>query len=185
MPVPLLNARPAPASRRWWRACAAGVLLGSAAAFQNACTTADRTRDFEPVVAQFHLEVPAQAPNAVLVHLPRSGVDVPVGPRVVLAETDVSNVELVRVDLGLCLLFEFQGDAARALHRLTASNLGRRLVVSLNGRPLGVRIIDSAIADGRLFCFLEMPDDELTTTALNLKKTTEEIQAAVQRRGNR
>jgi hypothetical protein len=159
-------------------------LLTVGAAGMSGCASQPKKRDFEPVVAQFFLEVPAQTPNAVVARLPRSAVEIPINPRLVLSEVEIANVELVRVDLGLCLLFEFRGDAARGLHRITASNLGRRLIVTLNGKPMGVRIIDGAIADGRLFFFLEMPDDELSTAALNLKKTTQEIQVALQRRNS-
>lgn len=135
--------------------------------------------DYDPVLAQFFVEVPAQMRDAVAAQLPRSGVQVIIAPRPVITETDVRNVELVKVDLGLCLMFEFSTDGARTLLRLSGSNLGRRLVVALNGKPFGARLLDGPITDGRLLIFVELPDDELTETAVNLKRTAREIQTAL------
>lgn len=136
-------------------------------------------RDYEPVVPQFLLETPSQVRGALVVQLPRSGVLVVVSPAPVFSEIDVRNVELVKVDLGLCLMFEFTPDGARALTRLSSGNLGRRLVVTLNGQPFGARLLDGPIFDGRLMVFVELSDDELTRTAVNLKRTAHEIQTAL------
>lgn len=164
--------------RRWrgWGGAVAAAALACAG-----CQTKPPARDYEPVIARFLLEAPAQDPSAEVVELPRSGVKVPVRPQIVFSEGDIANVELVRVDLGLCLLFEFTPGAARSLLRLTGSNLGRRLVVTLNGRAFGARPIESVIRDGRLLIFVELPDDELTATAVNLKRSAQEIQGAVAR----
>jgi hypothetical protein len=78
-------------------------------------------------------------------------------------------------------MFVFTPDAARSLHRVSASNLGRRLIVTLNGRAFGARQFEAPINDGRLFIFVELPDDELTETAVNLKRTATDIQRAVHR----
>ena len=136
-------------------------------------------RDFEPVVPQFLLETPLQVRSATAVELPRSGVQIVVAAAPVLSESDVRNVELVKVDLGLCVMFEFTPEGTRALMRISAANLGRRLVVTLNGRPFGARMLDGPIIDGRLLTFVELPDDELSETVVNLKRTAQEIQTAL------
>ncbi len=153
--------------------CVGAVLLLGAG-----CQTTPEP-DYDPVIAQFFIEVPAQVQGGQVLSMPRSGVAVSVSPRAVLTEADVRNVELVRVDLGLCLLFEFSGESARDLLRISGSNLGRRLVVTLNGQPFGARLMDGPILDGRLMIFVELPDDELTETAVNLKRTAQEIQTAL------
>lgn len=145
------------------------------------CQSPQAARDFDPIVPQFLLEAPSQQPGAQVIELPVSQVQVPVYPRVALSQTDVSNVELVHVDLGLCLMFEFTPGAGRVLFRLSSSNIGRRLVVTLNGRPLGARLIEGPIQDGRLLVFVEVSDEELPATAVNLKRTVHEIQTALQR----
>lgn len=158
---------------------AAGAAMLAALA---GCRTAEPPRDYEPVVARFYLEVPPQVAQGELITLPSSHVQIPVNPRIVFSEADVGNVELVHVDLGLCLMFEFTPDAARSLLRVTAANLGRRLVMTLNGRAFGTRLIDAPISDGRLFVFAELRDEELTATAVNLKKTAHEVQTALARK---
>ena len=151
--------------------------LAAALALAGCQSTA--TDDYDPIVAQFYIEVPPQVPGSTLAQLPRSGVQIVVSPRPVLGEADLRNVELVKVDLGLCLMFEFTPDGARGLTRLSSGNLGRRLVVTLNGQPFGARLLDGPIFDGRLMVFVELPDDELTRTAVNLKRTAHEIQTAL------
>lgn len=161
--------------RTWFLASCACASLAAL----TSCKTTPKARDYEPVLARFLMEAPAQDTNAQVVELPRSGVKIPVSPRIAFSEADVANVELVHVDLGLCLMFEFTPDAARSLMRVTGSNLGRRLVVTLNGRAFGARMIDTTFTDGRLMIFVELSDDELTATAVNLKRTAQEVQAAV------
>jgi hypothetical protein len=142
------------------------------------CQTPDKPLDFDPLVPRFLMEAPAQAPAATVVELPVSKLRVPVYPRAVLSEVDIANVELVRVDLGLCLMFDCTPEGARNLLRLSASNLGRRLIVTLNGTAFGARMFEGAIPDGRLFVFVEMNDEQITTAAVDLKKTVHEVQAA-------
>ncbi len=154
------------------------LLLCAVAGWLGGCATTPEG-DFDPVVPQIYLEAPVQEPYAMQVSLPQSGVQIPVNSRVAFTEAEFANAELVQVDLGLCLLLEFRADAARDLVRVSASNLGRRLVLFLNGRAFGARLIDGMIEDGRLLFFVEVPDAELPATVLNLKRTIAEIQAAL------
>lgn len=165
---------PDPACRRLsWTVAVLAIVLG-----WSGCQSTPKA-DYEPVIPEFYVEVPPQVAGAVSMQLPRSGVQVVVSPRPLLAGADVRNVELVKVDLGLCLLFEFTADGARTLLRLSSSNLGRRLVVTLNGKPFGARLLDGPITDGRLLTFVELADEELTRTAVNLKRTAHEVQTAL------
>lgn len=135
--------------------------------------------DFEPVIARFAVEANSEISVAEVVTLPQSGVIIHVYPSIGFSELDIANVELVRVDLGLCLLFEFTPDATRTLFRVSGANIGRRLVLSLNGQPVGARLLEGPIGDGKLLIFAELNDEELTDTAVNLKKTARKIQEAV------
>lgn len=159
---------------RRWRLLAAGA----AGLCWAGCQSPPKPLDFDPLVPRFLMEAPAEAPAAQVVELPISKVRVPVYMRPVLTELDIANVELVHVDLGLCLMFECTSDGARNLLRLSASNLGRRLVVTLNGVAFGARVFDAPIQDGRLFIFVEMADEPITTAAVDLKRTVHEVQAA-------
>jgi hypothetical protein len=143
------------------------------------CQTMRKDRDYDPVVARFFVEGHPREATIAVATLPRSGLRVPINPKPVFVETDIVAVELVRVDLGLCLYFQFTPDASRDLYRLSTNNLGRRLVLSLNGTALGVRSIESAFNTGDFLIFVEIADHELEEVALNLQRTTRDIQQAL------
>ena len=106
------------------------------------------------------------------VQLPVSKLVLTVNPKPVLVESGIANVEFAKVDLGWCLYFQFSSAAARDLYRLSAANLGGRLVLTLNDTPVGARVLDQVIADGNLLIFVEVPNEELPPIAERLKRTS-------------
>ena len=144
----------------------------------NGCQTAEPSPLDETLVARFFMEVRPGTPG-VTVQLPVSKVVLNINPKPVLVEYDIVNVEFAKVDLGWCLYFQFSPAAARDLYRLSAANLGGRLLLSLNDTPIGVRRIDQAIADGGLFIFIEVPNEDLPPIAERLKRTS----AAIAKKG--
>jgi hypothetical protein len=134
-------------------------------------------RDGDPVVARFWLE--AEAGRTVEVALPVSETTIRVLARPVISEFDIVNVELARVELGLCLMFQMTPGAARDLYRLSASNQGRRLVLFLNDRPAGARVIERPIEGGVLYTFVELPDAELPALVQSLKQTASDVGLAL------
>jgi hypothetical protein len=156
--------------------------LAVALAVLTGCRTAAVPRDYTPTVARFFLES-AEGAEAATVVLPQSGVRVPVNAKPVVTEGDIVNVELVQVDLGQCLLFQLAPSAVRDFYRLTGSHQGRRLVLTLDDRPVGARRIDGAVEDGALFVFVEIPDAQLPALVLNLKKSSAALQRELARKG--
>ena len=145
------------------------------------CKSFDSTpRDYTPTLARFFLETNDAGASTVV--LPISGVRIAIGDKPVFAEGDVVSVELVQVELGKCLLFQFTPSAARDLYRFSGANQGRRLVLVLNNVPVGARRLDAPLTDGALFMFAEVTDAELPTLATNLKKTSAEVQRAIARK---
>ena len=170
-------------STRWrrpvWRV--GGLLLGAGATLLlGGCQTAPKAA-FEPVVPRFYLESRSPAYAGQTVTLPVSKTEIAIDSRPVFSETDITGVELVHVDLGLCLLFQMTPVAARDLYRLTATNVGRHLVLSLNGAWVGARLIDKPISDGRLMTFVELPDKDLGPIVINMNKTVAKVQAALKK----
>ncbi len=141
-----------------------------AALFTAGCQTKPPSALDQPLVARFFMEVRPSTPG-MPVRLPVSQVAVNVNPKPVLVESDLANVEFAKVDLGWCLYFQFTPAAARDLYRLSASNLGGRLVLMLNDAPAGARRLDQPIADGNLLIFVEVPNEELPVIATRLKRT--------------
>ncbi len=125
----------------------------------------------QPLVARFFVEVRPGTPG-LTVQLPVSRTMVTINPKPVLVETDITNVEFTKVDLGWCLYFQLTPAAGRDLYRLTAANLGGRLVLTLNDTPVGARPIDQVIADGRLLTFVELPNEDLPPVAVRITRTS-------------
>ena len=106
-----------------------------------------------------------------VVTLPQSGSRITVVPKAILTEFDVVNVTIAHVELGDCLVFHFTPAASRDLDRLTAANLGRRLVLVLGGIAFGARRISHAMDHGTLFTYVEVPDEALPALAASLNET--------------
>lgn len=150
-----------------------GFLLGG-------CQT--KSADKGPVeVTRFLIEADS-AKGAFAVKLPISGVTVRVSPKPVVTEFDIRHVSEAEVEMGRCLLFQLTPSASRDLYRLSAANIGRRLVVVINGEPLGARLIERPLESGMLFIFLEVPDESLPELVENLNHTTMLIQKEEARR---
>jgi hypothetical protein len=141
-----------------------------------------RAPESPTAVARFLIEADADSAG-VIVTLPASGVQVRTGPKPVITEFDLTGVAEVQVDLGRCLLFQLTPAAARDLYRLSAQNLGRRLVLLINGQALGARVIDRPLEAGALFIFVEVPDDALQTMVEDLNRTTAWLQQEAARTG--
>jgi hypothetical protein len=128
-----------------------------------------------PLAARFYLEA-GETEAGVPVVMPRTDLRVRVLPQPVLSEYDVRNVELAEVEMGRCLQFEFSGSAADALRRLSAQHPGRRVVLVLDGEPIGVRVLDEPLPDGRLLVFVQRPDSELPALVARLKRSADTLQ---------
>jgi len=133
-----------------------------------------------PELARFYLESSDGVGEQVT--LPQSGVQILIQPKPVITEYDIVNVELARVELGECLVFELAPAAARDLSRLTAANQGRRLVLLLGGVPFGARYIAKPFDRGTVLIFIEVPDAALPALVANLKETCAALHPAT---GNR
>ncbi|KXU34011.1 hypothetical protein AXK12_08245 [Cephaloticoccus capnophilus] len=127
--------------------------------------------------AWFLLEADAEQEGVPLV-LPVSGVAIRVAPKPVISEFDIVEAAVVEVDLGRCLGLRLTGEAARDLYRMSVSQMGRRLVLLVNGQALGARVIDGAIEGGVLFVFVEVADEELHALAREINTFAAAISAA-------
>lgn len=150
-----------------WLLPALGLLLA-------ACQS--RTDSTRPLaVARFLIETDANR-GAVEVTLPVSRVHVRVAPKPVLTEYDIVGVAEAKVDLGHCLLFQLTPAAARDLYRLSAQRLNHRLVLLVNGHPVGARVIDRPLEAGALLIFLEVPDASLPSFVRDINATSQRLQ---------
>lgn len=138
-------------------------------------------KDYDLTIARFYMETNPQQGYAENMMLPLSREVVPVSPSAVITEVDIVAVDLVQVDLGLCMNFKVTPAAARDLYRLSVSNLGRRLVLTLNGTPYGVRQMNLPLSSGEIMIFAELSDEDLEAMVVNLQETTVDVQKEVER----
>ena len=125
----------------------------------------------EPLVARFYLECQPVEPGVTLT-LPVSGVAIAVRSRPVFLEFDLAGIAVTQTPLGRGVAFRFYPAAIRDLERLTAACGGRRLVLALNGRAVGVHVIREAIQDGVVTVFVETPDENLPSLVELLRRST-------------
>ena len=134
--------------------------------------------DYTPKLACFFLEALG---GAVGLTLPQRGLQLAVSSKSVLTEYYFPDVSIAQVELGRCLMFRLPAAAARDLYRLTVPNQGRRLVLVVDGVPLGARRIDRPFDDGAVLVFAGVANSELPGIAENLLKTSAELQRIVRK----
>lgn len=112
-----------------------------------------------------------------VVTLPVSGISISVQKEPLVNEFEIVNVEMVQVEMGVAMLVQVSPKAARDLYRGSVSNMGGRVVLTVNGTPIGARRIDGAINDGNFYTFVEVDNEELGQLVLDIKETLVDIQS--------
>lgn len=132
-----------------------------------------------PYVARFYVESQPHLPHewSTPICMPISQTLFNVYPKPVILEGDIENIELVQVDLGQCLLFEFNQSATQRLHQLSQSNSNETLFLFINDVPVGFQTLQEPIQDGKLILFVEIADKALPDLVLGLKKSLSKIKA--------
>jgi hypothetical protein len=149
------------------------LIIGALLAFAG-CQSTPKEPEVKPMVARFFLEArPGEA--GATVQLPVSRLNISVNPKPVLLETDIASAEVTKVNLGWCLMFRLTPAAVRDFYRMSATAQGRRLVLTLNGQPIGARRFDQAISDGGLLIFVEVLDSDLPEIADRIRRTSESL----------
>jgi hypothetical protein len=149
---------------------------------QGGCQSAAAPKDYTTMLPRFFLESTSGG-DGTPVMLPQSGVKLTVNSRPVITEGDIVNVELVQVDLGKCLLVQLTPSATRDFYRISVAHQGRRLVLFVNGNPLGARRLDGVITNGVIYVFVEIPELEMPAFVDNLKKSSVAMQRELARKG--
>jgi len=152
-----------------------GLALASLGFLFSGCSTTSGISPEDTMLARFVVE----SDQGVVLSMPVSGARIQVNPKAILTEYDLLDVSVVELDLGLCLQFSLSHQASRAFYQTSASNQGRRLVLLVNGKALGLRRIDRPVSNGVIYVFIEMPDGDLPELAKNLRETSIEIQKKI------
>jgi hypothetical protein len=111
-----------------------------------------------------------------VVTLPVSGTSISIQGEPAVSEFEITNVEMVKVDMGIALLVQLTNQGGRDLYRASVANMGSRIVLTVNGNAIGARRIDGAIQDGKFYTFVEVDDEELGQLVLDMKETVAYLQ---------
>lgn len=111
------------------------------------------------------------------VTLPVSGSKIALSKEPLVGEFDIINAEMVKVDMGMALLLQTSELGGRALYRGSVNNMGSRIVLTINGNPIGARRIDGPIKGGNYFTFVELDDQSLGELVLQLKESIAYLQS--------
>ena len=142
------------------------------------CNTSSKKKDYDTMVARFLIEANEREAFAT-VTLPVSGVQIAVNSKPIVTEFDYTGVSLAQSDLGKFLVFNLTADAARDVYRFTGSNQGKRLVLFINDKPVGARMIDGAFNTGSIAVFAALPEEMLPELVKNLDGTSVEMQKKI------
>lgn len=153
----------------------AGVLAGFFVF--TGCNTSTK-KDYLPTVARFFMEA-KQGDAFASVTLPVSEVQISVNSKPVITEFDITGVQLAQSDLGKFLVFSLTGDANRDIYRVSTTNQGRRLVLFINGDPVGARVIDRPFDTGTVAVFVAVPEELLPDLVKNMNATSDDIQKKI------
>jgi hypothetical protein len=156
-----------------WSAPLRLLTLLSGLLLLSGCTTPPDPMD-DPLLTRFFLEA-RTGEKGIAVQLPVSRIRLVIDPKPVFVETDIVDAALMRVDVGWCLMVQFTPAAARDLYRMSVNNIGRRLLISFNDQPGGVRRIDQAMPEGALLMFIEVDDVNLPPLVERLKRTSAKL----------
>ncbi len=148
------------------------TLLGLLALAFAGCNSTSK-KDYPVSVARFLIEADSPA-GGVVARLPRSGVAITVEPKSKFTEYDIENCEVVDNEFGKSLAFSFTPAATRDLFRTTVPAQGKRIVTTVNGIPLGARLIEAPLTQGYFVTYVEAPESELAELAKNITKTSKD-----------
>lgn len=150
------------------------TLLIAVGLFQTGCD-----RDEPPeLIPRFHIEVSKNLPDPwrADAELPISEATIHYNPQPLLLEGDVIGVDAYQVDKGRVIQFRFSPRASQALWRATASNIGKRIYLFINGKPIGHHLIEAPNSTGQLFMWMEIPDEDVIEFTERLKTSVVRIQ---------
>ncbi len=153
-------------------------MLGLAAIFTATGCNTHSKKNYVPEVVRFFLEA---APNDGFASatLPVSGVQIAINNKPVILEVDIVSVQLAKSDMGQFLFFQLTPEASRDLYRMTGNNQGHRLVLAINGKPVGARLIDRPFSTGSIATFAEIPDEMLPELVKNINATCADLQKEI------
>ncbi len=132
----------------------------------------------DAAVPRLHLEVrggPGTG-ETINVQMETSRASLNVARMPLVNEFEITNIELVQVDLGLAVLIQMDELASRRLFRASVEHNGARVALLVGGVPVGLRRLDGPIQDGNFFIFVDLDDEATEQLVVDMRETLEKIQ---------
>lgn len=158
------------------KSCSSPIICVLVAAILHGCETTGGSKAYEESVPRLVMESVEGNGYGRVIRMPVSEVRIPVESSAILSEYDISSVEVSEVEMGKCLIFQFTRAASRDLYRKMVGRQGMRIVLLVNGSPVGLARMSRPVSDGALPIFVEAPDDTLFELARNIRATIADYQ---------
>ncbi len=134
------------------------------------------SKDYRPMLVQFNLESRDDS-EELAQPLPISHIRVPMNPKAVLLAQDILGAMAVPTEHGTWLTFRLTSAATRDFYTTSMKNKSLRLVLSVNGVPIGVTTITTGNNTGRINIYPELKDDnDVAELVKDINATCADIQ---------
>lgn len=116
------------------------------------------------MLVRFFVEAPEEGFSPAFTEpmtLSRSGLTYVVHRNPIIMERNITQVDLVRVQPGnrLALRFLLDREGRANLYRASVAKRDSRLLLTVNGVAIGMRVLEQTISDGVLYTFTEYSDE--------------------------
>ncbi len=155
------------------------LCLGLLAA--GGCASKSKKKNYPVSVVRVFLEASNNQDAGGVARLPNSGVVIQVEPKAYFTEYDIDGCEVTNNELGKSLAFKLTREAAMDLLKMSIPNQGKRLVLVMNGQPIGARRIDGALSQGYIVSYVELPEADLEDLAKNIARTSKDLREELEK----
>ena len=145
------------------------------------CASKSKKKNYPVSVVRFFLEATNNQDAGGVARLPKSGVTIQVEPKAYFTEYDIEGCEVADNELGKSLASKLTREATRDLLKTSIPNQGKRLVMIMNGQPIGARRIDGALSQGYIVTYVEVPESELEELAKNIARTSKDLREELEK----
>ncbi|UPA28197.1 MAG: hypothetical protein LW808_002720 [Verrucomicrobiota bacterium] len=144
------------------------------------CAGCRTARDLPQTDFQFFIEQSPRTGGLIWSHrlqLPISKLQMPVCAQPILLASDIAHVSRSESNLGPCLIFHLRQRAMIQFCQLVMEGIGRKIVLCVNGQPLGVSSpLQSENFEGTITIFPEVADTQIDVLIKELNNTLVKLQ---------
>ncbi|HCJ12183.1 MAG: hypothetical protein A2Y14_05900 [Verrucomicrobia bacterium GWF2_51_19] len=92
---------------------------------------------------------------------PESDVEYAVHTETLFDSNDIAAINPIHTENGAALLFSLPEGSQIKLLKLTAQNVGKKLLLIEKDKVVGFHFVEKPIGDGKLVVYMEVPDEQI------------------------